>query len=272
MPPEPISETGPDEERVVVMRLQKYLARAGAASRRGAENLMTAGRVAVNGVIVTELGSKVDPAVDVVTVDGAPVNLDAGPVYLVLNKPPGYVTTMDDPQGRPTVRELIPSTPGLFPVGRLDRDTIGLLLFTTDGELSHQLLHPRYHVSKTYRATVDGIPTEESLDRLRRGITLDDGPCRPAIVSLLKTGTTTAVVEISISEGRKRQVKRMLSAISHPVLLLERTSFGPLFLGTQEMGTTRELGQAEVDALRRSIDAAGESRSRDGSKPVGGKS
>lgn len=246
--------TGP-EERVVPMRLQKFLARAGAASRRGSEDLMTAGRVAINGQIVSELGTKVDPAVDVVTVDGAVVNLDAGPVYLVLNKPSGFVTTMDDPQGRPTVRDLIPPLPGLFPVGRLDRDTTGLLLFTTDGDLSHRLLHPRYHVTKTYRTRVDGRVAEDELERLRKGITLDDGPCRPAQVKLLEVGDENSLVEITISEGRKRQVKRMFSAISHPVLELERTSFGPLLLGRLDRGQTRELAQAEVDALRRSAGA-----------------
>jgi len=216
---------------------------------------MTAGRVAINGVTATELGTKVDPLVDVVTVDGAVVNLDAGPIYLVLNKPSGFVTTMDDPQGRPTVRDLIPPIPGLFPVGRLDRDTTGLLLFTTDGDLSHRLLHPRYHVSKTYRVVVDGQVTETELDRLRAGITLDDGPCRPALVKLLAATTERSTVEISISEGRKRQVKRMFGAISHPVLELERTSFGPLLLGGLERGQTRELARAEVDALNRAAGA-----------------
>lgn len=216
---------------------------------------MTAGRVAVNGVTATELGTKVDPAVDVVTVDGTVVNLDAGPVYLILNKPAGFVTTMDDPQGRPTVKDLIPPLPGLFPVGRLDRDTTGLLLFTTDGDLSHRLLHPRYHVTKTYRTRVDGSVSSEELDRLRTGITLDDGPCRPAQVRLLEAGANDSLVEITISEGRKRQVKRMFSAISHPVLELERTSFGPLLLGRLERGQTRELASAEVDALRRAAGA-----------------
>jgi len=242
------------------MRLQKFLARAGASSRRGAEDLMTAGRVAINGEVATELGTKVDPAVDVVTVDGVAVNLDAGPLYLVLNKPSGFVTTMDDPQGRPTVRDLIPPIPGLFPVGRLDRDTTGLLLFTTDGDLSHRLLHPRYHVSKTYRATVDGQVTEAELDRLRQGITLDDGPCRPADVRLLEATAERSLVQISISEGRKRQVKRMFGAISHPVLELERTSFGPLILGGLERGQTRELAKAEVDALNRAAGAMEQQR------------
>ncbi|MEI7814244.1 MAG: pseudouridine synthase, partial [Coriobacteriia bacterium] len=153
------------------MRLQKFLARAGVASRRGSEDLMTAGRVRVNGVVMTELGTKVDPTVDKVTVDHKPVCLAEQPVYLVLNKPAGVVTTMSDPQGRTTVAALVPvrEYPGLFPVGRLDYETTGLLLFTTDGEIAHRLLHPSRHVEKIYRALVDGRATEPELDRLREG-------------------------------------------------------------------------------------------------------
>ena len=170
------------DERLVPMRLQRFLARAGVASRRGSEDLMTAGRVTVNGVVTRELGSKVDPAVDEVAVDGRPVRLGAGAAYLMLNKPAGYLTTMRDPQGRPCVAELMPCDryPGLFPVGRLDLDTTGLLLFTTDGDLGQLLLHPSHHVWKTYEALVDGRMRERELDPLRDGIRLDDGPCQPA--------------------------------------------------------------------------------------------
>ena len=147
-------------EQPFPMRLQKFLARAGVASRRGSEDLMTAGRVSVNGQIVTELGSKVDPKVDVVCVDGREVHLEDGSVYLMLHKPKGYLTTMDDPQGRPCVAQLVPRGryPGLFPVGRLDKDTTGLLLFTTDGDMGQRLLHPKHHVDKTYQAHVAGVP------------------------------------------------------------------------------------------------------------------
>lgn len=256
------------------MRLQKFLARAGAASRRGAENLMTAGRVRVNGEVVTELGSKVDPTKDVVTVDGVPFELAEKPTYLMLNKPAGYVTTMSDPQGRPCVASLVPTQryPGLFPVGRLDRDTTGLLLFTTNGEAAHQLLHPSHHVTKHYVALVEGVPTEAELNRLRRGIRLRDGMAQPAEVrivrpnerlfscvavpaSLRKRGRDpqTSVVALRIAEGRKHQVKRMLAAIGHEVLDLHRDAFGPLELNDVEEGHWRLLTEAETRSIEKLV-------------------
>lgn len=244
---------GPEAERVVPMRLQRFLARAGAASRRGSEDLMTAGRVRVNGVVVTELGAKVDPTCDLVEVDGKEVRLSDSPVYIALNKPAGVVTTMSDPQGRPTVAALVPAAenPGLFPVGRLDFDTTGLLLFTTDGELSHRLLHPRWKVPKTYRALVDGVPDDADLRRLRDGLELDDGVTAPAEVRVLGTAGPRTRVEITISEGRKRQVRRMFSAVSHPVLELHRTRFGPIEVGDLAFGKWRELSEPEVAELKR---------------------
>ena len=280
------------EERLVPMRLQKFLARAGAASRRGSENLMTAGRVTVNGQVITELGSKVDPLVDQVAVDSVPVRLEGGPVTIMLHKPAGYVTTMSDPQGRPTVAELVPTDrfPGLFPIGRLDFDTTGLLLFSTDGELGNGLLHPRHHVEKRYLALVNGKPTPEQLAQLEQGIQLDDGmtaPARAALVEgaeakralsmlevppavpdhepngsvpspqraaiLRKRSQQRAVVRVVLREGRKRQVKRMLSAIKHGVLALHRDSFGPIELGDLPRGQWRELTPEEVAALHASI-------------------
>ncbi len=268
--------------RVVPMRLQKFLARAGVASRRGSENLMTAGRVTVNGRVVAELGSKVDPRVDEVAVDGRAVRLADGPVTLMLHKPAGYVTTMSDPQGRPTVADLVPTDrhPGLFPVGRLDADTTGLLLFSTDGELGNGLLHPKRHVTKRYLACVEGRPAERELARLRCGIELDDGPTRPADVRLLEgaaarraerlldmppaapprssreyaavcegRAAARSIVRVALCEGRKRQVKRMLAAIGHPVVALHRDSFGPLGLGGLPRGEWRELSAEEVAAL-----------------------
>ncbi len=249
-------ETAGHGERVVPLRLQRFLARAGVASRRGSEDLMTAGRVAVNGVVVTELGAKVDPLTDTVTVDGRPVSLGAEPVYVVLNKPAGYVTTMRDPQGRPTVADLVPREPaGLFPVGRLDRDTTGLLLFTTDGDLAHRLLHPRYHVEKTYTAEVEGVPAPAAIRALERGVVLDDGPTAPARARVTATAASGATVELTIREGRKRQVRRMLAEVGHPVLALHRESFGPLRLGRLAPGEHRTLSAEEVAALRRAVSA-----------------
>lgn len=255
-------------ERIVPMRLQKFLARAGAASRRGAENLMTAGRVKVNGEVVTELGSKVDPLVDHVEVDGVEVRLADGPVVLALHKPAGYVTTMFDPHGRPTVAELVPTDryPGLFPVGRLDLDTTGLLLFTTDGELGNALLHPSRHVEKRYVARVRGVPAPDDLALLREGIELEDGMTAPAKVALVRHAATrrglradegTCEVALRIHEGRKRQVKRMLEAVGHPVVALRRTDFGPIRLGTLPEGQWREIEGPECVAL---YEAAGVAR------------
>lgn len=253
---------------IVPMRLQRFLARAGVASRRGSEDLMTAGRVTVNGKVVTELGSKVDPACDEVRVDGRLIARSQQPAYLMLYKPAGYLTTMKDPQGRRCVSELVPTTrfPGLYPVGRLDKDTTGLLLFTTDGDLGQKLLHPSRHVVKTYIASVDGYVRDHELDPLRKGVVLDDGPCKPALARVLDAdepgipegfsvgGRGTSLVEIKISEGRKHQVKRMLGSIHHPVLQLHRSSFGPLHLDGIEPGGWRELTSAEIAELKRATD------------------
>jgi 23S rRNA pseudouridine2605 synthase len=228
---------------------------------------MTAGRVTVNGQVATQLGTKVDPQVDRVCVDGRPVLVTSTNAYLMLNKPAGYLTTMDDPQGRPIVASLVPTNeyPGLFPVGRLDFDTTGLLLFMTDGDLSHALLHPRHHVAKRYIATVDGIFGDKEAAQLRQGVTLQDGPCQPAGVEILRTEpkqlslrdqvqghvqTRCTVVAITITEGRKRQVKRMCNHVGHPVLALHREAFGPLTLGNLPEGEWRLLTPEEVQALR----------------------
>ena len=235
------------------VRLQKFLARAGVASRRASEKIIEAGRISVNGQVVTELGTKVNPEVDEVCLDGSPVCKAQEAVTLMLNKPAGYLTSMKDPQGRPCVSQLVPleEFPALYPLGRLDYDTTGLLLFSTDGELGNAVLHPSHHVDKTYRALVKGKPSEASLSRLRRGVKLDDGPTQPASVSLVGSKGKNAYVEITIHEGRKRQVKRMCEAIGHPVLQLHRVSFGPLELGHLPEGKYRMLNAQEVAALER---------------------
>ena len=235
------------EELVVPLRLQKFLARAGVASRRGSENLMTAGRVRVNGEVACELGTKVDPLKDEVAVDGKVVSYSNRPVTLMLNKPPGYITTMTDPYGRPCVASLVPldTYPGLYPLGRLDADTTGLLLFSTDGELGFRLLHPRYHVVKSYEVEAAGRVSAQSLARLRQGIELEDGMTLPAAVDVLSLGDASSRMNISISEGRNRQIRRMFDAIGNPVISLNRFAFGPIALGGLEQGQWRLLTPEE---------------------------
>jgi 23S rRNA pseudouridine2605 synthase len=229
------------------MRLAKFLAIAGVASRRAAEQIIWAERVTVNGEPVTDPARDVTGA-DVVLVDGEPVQAAADRVVYVLNKPPGVVSTASDPQGRPTVVSLISSEHRLYPVGRLDADTTGLLLLTNDGDLAYRLTHPSFEVPRTYRARVTRPPVRDStLRALRRGVTLEDGPTAPARVRRLAAD----VIELTIHEGRKRQVKRMCEAVGHPVRRLERIAFGPLTLNDLPAGAHRRLTAREVEALSR---------------------
>jgi 23S rRNA pseudouridine2605 synthase len=228
--------------------LQKVLARAGLGSRRRCEELVAAGRVTVNGEVAA-LGRRVDPAVDRVEVDGTPVVVDSTLVHWLLNKPAGVVTTAHDPQGRRTVLDLVPGTPRVFPVGRLDYGTEGLLVMTNDGELAQLLSHPSRGIEKEYLAEVDGRPTAATLQRLRRGIELDDGPTAPARVRVVQRHAATTAVEIAIHEGRNRQVRRMLEAVGHPVRRLVRVRIGPLADRRLRPGEWRPLTPAEVRAL-----------------------
>jgi 23S rRNA pseudouridine2605 synthase len=229
------------------MRLAKYLAHAGVASRRAAEDLIREGRVSVAGEIVTDPACDVDEASDV-RFDGDRVAPESLEVHM-LNKPAGVVSTARDTHGRPTVIELVPSGRRLYPVGRLDADTTGLILLTNDGELANRLTHPRYGVPRTYLARVEGgaVP-EHKLRRLREGVDLDDGLTAPAKVRQVERG----VLELTIREGRKRQVRRMCAAIGHPVTELTRIAFGPLRLKDLAPGQHRRLTQAEVERLRQS--------------------
>lgn len=240
-----------------VVRLQKFLARAGVASRRASEQLIVQGRVAVNGSVVTELGTKVNPDTDIVTVDGDTVTLSEDQCVLMLHKPAGYLTAMKEDRGRRCVAQLVPTQqyPGLFPVGRLDFDTTGLLLFTTDGELGNALLHPSFHVDKEYHAWVEGRPNKSALLALRNGVKLQDGMTAPAQVSLVKQDANKTLLSITIHEGRKRQVKRMCAAVGHPVVTLHRSKFGPLELGNLPVGKYRILNPDEVQVLKASIQA-----------------
>ena len=232
------------------MRLGKFLASAGVASRRGAEELIRAGRVTVSGVLVTDPARDVGGG-DAVAVDGKEVGVPGGRVVYAVNKPAGVVSTARDPQRRPTVVSLAPAGVRLYPVGRLDIDTTGLILLTNDGELAHRLTHPRFEVPKTYRAVVSRPPVRErTLRALREGIELDDGPSLPARVERVAADA----LEITIREGRKRQVRRMLEAVGHPVRRLERIRFGGLELGSLAEGACRELTPDEVSALRRAAE------------------
>ena len=235
-------------------RLQKVLARAGLGSRRACEEFIAAGRVEVNGEVAT-LGRRVDPEQDHVTVDGVTLPVRAGLVYYLLNKPPRVVTTAQDPEGRPTVLDLVPAEPRVFPVGRLDWDTEGLLLLTNDGDLAHGLTHPSRGVPKTYLAEVAGVPGRAALRRLREGVDLDDGRTAPARARLAQTTPTGAALEIVIHEGRNRQVRRMCETVGHPVRRLVRTRFGPLRDHRLAPGEWRPLTQAEIRALYATIDA-----------------
>jgi len=235
-------------------RLQKFLSRAGVASRRAAEEYIQAGRVAVNGQVVTAMGVKVDPDRDVVTVDGRTVRVTAATRTIMLHKPYGYVCTTSDPQGRRVVTELLGKMPGrLYPVGRLDYDATGLLLFTNDGELAYRLTHPSYQVPRTYRVTVAGEVSKETVRRMSNGIDLNGRTVYPEVqVNKRELGKT--VLEITVHEGRYHLIKRLLSQVGHPVVKLKRIAFGPLTLEGLLRGTFREVTGRELAALKAEVD------------------
>jgi len=236
-------------------RLNAYLARSGVTSRRGADKLIASGSVLVNGHVPPPDGVLVDPARDVVTVDGRAVKLATRHRYLMLNKPLGVITTAKDEAGRTSVLDVLgdgASGHRVFPVGRLDADSTGLLLITDDGEVAYRLTHPRYKVDKEYIAIVGGSPSRADLARLRSGVQLDDGVTAPAEVDVLRVlPGPAAEVRVVIGEGRHRQVRRMLMAVGHRVLALNRTGFGPLRLGRLKPGNWRVLRDGEIAALRR---------------------
>ncbi|NLN17266.1 MAG: rRNA pseudouridine synthase [Firmicutes bacterium] len=236
-------------------RLHKLMARAGVGSRRACEAMIKEGRVQVNGEVVTELGTKVDPTKDTVSLDGRVLRLiPETREYLLLHKPPGYVTTVRDPWGRPTIMDLLgPMELRLYPAGRLDFDSEGLVLLTNDGDLVYRLTHPSFGVEKVYLVEVAGRPTAHALEELARGVELEDGPTAPAKVRLVEERPGSTCLEFTIKEGRKRQIRRMCDKVGHGVLRLCRIRLGPVQLGSLPPGKWRHLKDGEIRALRKAV-------------------
>jgi 23S rRNA pseudouridine2605 synthase len=240
------------------LRLNKILAQAGLTSRRGADQLILEGRVAVNGAVVREPGTVADPRLDRIAVDGRPLPAAEPPHYLLLHKPAGVVSTVRDPQGRPVVTGLLPPDvrARVYPVGRLDADVEGALLLTNDGALTHRLLHPRYALPRVYEADVSGQVSAADLPRWRRGVALADGPAAPLDVALVSSRATTSRLRLTFTEGRKHEVKRYCEALGHRVQRLRRVAFGPIALGALPVGACRRLTAREIAALRAAASAA----------------
>jgi 23S rRNA pseudouridine2605 synthase len=237
-------------------RLQKILSRAGLASRREAERWIVEGRITVNGSVVRKLGSQADPAKDSIKVDGKRIKPAASPLYYAFHKPPGIITTLNDPQHRPDLTPYLArlgEKKRVFPVGRLDYNTTGLLLLTNDGDLALRLAHPRYGVKKLYRAKLSACPTDQDLEQLRKGVRLDDGMSAPARARVVDKLKKNAWVEIEVQEGRKREVRRMFEALGYFVEKLVRIRIGSIALGPLPLGELRPLSQIEVKALKRAV-------------------
>ncbi|MBC7343698.1 MAG: rRNA pseudouridine synthase [Clostridia bacterium] len=240
-----------------MMRLQKAIAQAGVTSRRKAEELILTGKVQVNGQVVTTLGAKVDPRTDIITVSGKRIIVSPKKVYYALNKPVGYITSLKDPQGRATVMDLLPPiATRIFPIGRLDYNSEGLLLLTNDGQLAYYLTHPRFKVKKTYRVLVKGFFGDEDAAKLRAGVELEDGKTAPARVTILKRTPTYSWLEITIHEGRKREIRRMCASVEHPVLKLKRIEFAGILLGKLPVGHYRPLTSLEILKLKNLVRTA----------------
>ncbi|MEN9753191.1 MAG: hypothetical protein RL670_882 [Actinomycetota bacterium] len=240
-----------EREAAEGVRLQKALANAGVASRRVCENLIVAGKVRVNGKVVTELGSRINPSIDSVSVSGRPVQLDPEKVYLALNKPAGVVSTLADEHGRPDLNQFLRNFDRVFNVGRLDAETTGLLLLTNDGDLTHVLAHPSFGVEKTYLAKVEGEATRADLAPLLDGIELEDGVTKADRVKLVAVSKGHSLIELVLHSGKNRIVRRMLGSIGFPVVELVRKQFGPIHLGALKQGQIRELTKIEVGELMR---------------------
>ncbi|MEW6324102.1 MAG: pseudouridine synthase [Nitrospirota bacterium] len=253
----------------MLVRLQKLIAQAGITSRRKAEALITGGAVTVNGRVVTELGSKADPDRDHIKVEGKLLRLHPPTVCLMLNKPREFITSLKDPEGRPTVMELIRGVKGrLYPIGRLDYHTEGLLLLTNDGELAHLLMHPRHGVSKRYEVKIKGQLDDDEIQRLARGVRLEDGTTAPCTIKKMGKADKNSWLEVTLHEGRYRQVRRMFEAAGHFVLKLRRVGYGGLALGDLPVGRWRRLTPAEIDTLRRRAAGAPPRHRRQNRAPV----
>lgn len=233
------------------IRLQKYLAESGICSRRKAEELILAGRVKVNNAIVTELGTKVDGEKDKISLDGNPVKMNRDYVYIMLHKPVGYITAVTDQFDRPTVLDLLKDIPArLFPVGRLDYDTSGLLILTNDGDLTFKLTHPKHNIDKIYIARIKGAPTDEEMYKFRSGVVIDGYQTKPASIEILKKMGSQCTVRIKIGEGRNRQIRKMLEAIGHETINLKRVATGKILLGELPKGEYRTLTKNEIMYLK----------------------
>jgi len=233
------------------MRLQTFLAHAGISSRRGAESVIVSGRVRVNGEVVVERAFSVNPYKDNVTVDGKVISR-ARNVYYLINKPKGVTSTVRDEHAARTVIDLLPKSPGRpYPIGRLDRDTTGLLLLTNDGDLAYRLTHPRFGVKKVYRVKVKGIVTKEAIRKLEAGVELEDGATAPCRIKVLTRTIGETVCEVELHEGKKRQIRRMFDTIGHRVLDLKRTLFAGMGLGSLKEGEYRELTDGEINTLKK---------------------
>ena len=235
----------------MALRLQKFLAQAGVASRRKSEELILNGRVKVNNITVRELGTKVDPQIDTITYEGKVITKEEKQVYYMLHKPVGYVTTVQDEKGRKTVLDLLSLVPErIYPVGRLDFDTSGLLLLTNDGDLTYLITHPKHEIPKTYIAKVQGIPTEAALEQFRNGLLIEKRMTSKAEIKMMSKGNNFATLSITIIEGRNRQVRKMCAAIGTPVISLKRESVGSISIGDLKLGQYRPLSEKEINYLK----------------------
>jgi len=235
-------------------RLNKIISMAGIASRRRADELISSGLVTVNGQVETGLGSKAIWGADSITVNSRAIPDPPRKIYVMLHKPFGYVSTLRDPEGRPIIRDLIQDIKErIYPVGRLDFDSSGLLILTNDGELAYRLMHPRFHIPRTYKVIIEGSLSGASVERLRKGISLDDGPTSPARVKVIERGQEKSVVRITIFEGRSREIRRMFEALGHKSLKLMRIGYGSLHLGDLKVGKYRHLKNSKVKILHTSV-------------------